>query len=232
MGLLDQYKKATVDQSSVQPVASVPAPERLVAKYQLPDGTTGELVSSTDTIGRFALPDGAQRDVALATVTPHAPSPVTVDQTTAPVPAVVDSTEAPKKRGRKAKAEEVESAVKEAFDTVKREVLGPEPRAAGVRLYVGCAPVGVQTQTLHAYADEIETSILRMLEETLPDIRLSGNEMLTFGKWKAVLAQSVIKSPPPPGHYVVPGIPGEKTQVVVDALVGVLSKIPGAVVMR
>lgn len=259
VGILDQYKKAVGIQPAgpIVPVADqVPTQAVTVeppkvwapgADYRLSSGEVGKLESSTGSIGRFLIDGGGPSarwvDSALSTVgemvliiPPEAPVSAPVADP-APGHAVEENAPA-KKRGRPSKADklakdmaEVPAIVAVEADIAQARAL-PEAPFVGVRLYFGCAPVGVVTQTLHAYVDDIERVVLKTLEETLPDVRLSSHEMLSFGKWKAVLGQAAIRTPPAPGHYVVSSMAGEKLQAVADALVGLLANVPGSVVMR
>jgi hypothetical protein len=254
MGLLDQLKKnattAAVEPKSAQPApapeappveqAQTVSPVQVGTEYVLSDASSAILETVTGGIGRFKFADGTLRDVALSTVVKPivrtaTPVPVAAEQTSTQPEVEVAPVEAPKKRGRppgsKNKAVEAAPAIT-ADDYVAVAETGKLPAGTGVHLYIGCAPTGVRTTTLHGYLEEVEKAILNEIGETLPDLRLSGHEICSFGKWRATLAQTVIKSPPPPGHYVVPGIPGEKLQVVVDALAGVLASQPGALVIR
>lgn len=128
----------------------------------------------------------------------------------APVEPVV-AEEAPKKRGRKPKDEPVTPAT---------------AVASGFYLYFKGAPVGILTSTLHAYVEDLEAKVLSGLgEERLKDVRLSAHDMLCFGKWKAVLSETARRNPPPPGHYIVSSMAGEKIQVVADALVPLATQV-------
>lgn len=240
MGLLDKFVKlnpATSEtvQSPYVPVPTAVQPAPTLARefvpgslYLMSDGGVATLESVNGLIGRFkvgASSEAAWRDVALATVGESLPALLAT-----PVDQPVET----KRKGRPTKKDtatpvETPLATKPANDGPWLEVapgLGTQ-----LRLYFGCAPVGVPTQTLHAYVDQLERDVLRTLDESgLLDVRLSGHEILQFGRWKATLAQSAVKNPPAPGHYVIPGMSGEKIQAVADALASVC--LPGNVVLR
>lgn len=98
----------------------------------------------------------------------------------------------------------------------------------GIRLYFGCAPIGVATETLHAYARKIEKEILETTGQiNATTIMHAKGEDFAFGKWEGSLARYAAENPPPAGHYVVTG--GDKRiEVIAAALEGIVA--PGAVV--
>lgn len=97
-----------------------------------------------------------------------------------------------------------------------------------IRLYFGASPLGVETRTLGAYVAQLEKGEIEKLKLDVPDIRLSSNEALKFGRWKAVLQLAAKESPPPPGHYVVGE--EEKELAVAEGLEPTCA--PGCVVKR
>ena len=89
-------------------------------------------------------------------------------------------------------------------------VTSPTPAASDVRLYFGCAPVGVITQSLYAHMEALEALVIRTASQhgasTMAegdDLRTAEGAALGFGKWFAYLSEAAKSSLPPPGHYVV-----------------------------
>lgn len=84
------------------------------------------------------------------------------------------------------------------------------PAASDVRLYFGCAPVGVVTQSLYAHMEALESLVIRTAAQhgasamaEGDDLRTAEGSALGFGKWVAYLAEVAKSALPPPGHYVV-----------------------------
>lgn len=175
-------------------------------------------------------PDAPKSNPALASRTPTVGVPI---QTPSQVPAspiqtdqarpeeVAQAQAAPAKRGRKPGSK---NAPKDAAAPV-----APAPQAQateggeefeGVHLYFGCAPIGIATQSLGAWADALEREILEhfQVSEQFIDIRSTGkHDDLGFGKWEGFMAKSAVSSPPPPGHYVV-GYGDKRIEVAAQAL--------------
>jgi hypothetical protein len=98
-----------------------------------------------------------------------------------------------------------------------------------IHLFINCIPVGVPTQSLAPYVDQIQAVILK--NQNLPeglDLRCVDTKPLNFGGWKGALAMAARMSLPPPGSYVVT-VGDERVQVVAEALAGVL---PAGAVVR
>ena len=117
-------------------------------------------------------------------------------------------------------------------------VESPPPIAAapaGVHLYFGCSPVGVVTQTLHAYVDDLELEIIKVANQhgasplkAGDDLRTAEDKVFGFGKWKAYIKAAAKERTPSAGHYVVAQGADERVDCAADALAAVLP--PGSVV--
>lgn len=101
-------------------------------------------------------------------------------------------------------------------ETVPQKADGPD--YAGVRLYIGCSPLGVATESLGTYVDELERLLLEKFKRSDDiDLRAAGGEILGFGKWKGYIAKLAVAAPPEAGSYsVMPG--DERIDTVVRAL--------------
>lgn len=95
----------------------------------------------------------------------------------------------------------------------------PSRPPSGVHLYLGCSPVGIATSTLHSYVAALDAQIRQGLQDTALDVRLSQAEPLKYKGWQAVLMIAAQNSPPPPGHYVVPGYGDDRIDAVAQALI-------------
>lgn len=110
---------------------------------------------------------------------------------------------------KKAKKEKVEKT---------KEPLTPEAHVKGFSLYFGCTPVGVQTQTLTAYVDNLDKMLCEAAQLNCADIRTTMSQDFSFGKWRGYLSKLALEELPAPGHYVV--LPGdERVEVVANALI-------------
>ena len=176
------------------------------------------------------------------------PSPVaTAPAAAAQGPSPETLAETPKKRGRpagsknlpKSEAVTIAAAAPEVED-LKLSATGHQtivadakeladfmaaPIPGGLHLYYGCSPVGVVTQTLHSWVDQLETDVIKVANEnglsTLKpgdDIRTADDKALGFGKWVGYLAAAAKVSQPPPGHYVVDRGADQRVDVAADAL--------------
>lgn len=108
--------------------------------------------------------------------------------------------------------------------------------ADGVRLYFGCAPLGVPVQTLHNYVADLEREIVKVAaqhgQSTLvegDDLRTAEGQALGFGKWKGFIADAAKETLPRDGHYRVDLGGDERVDAVAHALMGILP--PGSVVL-
>lgn len=95
-----------------------------------------------------------------------------------------------------------------------------ESVAEAVRLYVNCSPIGVITQTLHAYVGELETLLYKQAQLDVFDLRSANDAVFGFGKWKGFLAKATAEYPLAPGHYVVSTGGDERIDTVAQALIG------------
>lgn len=101
----------------------------------------------------------------------------------------------------------------------------------GVRLYLGCTPVGVAAQTLGPYVDQLERALMKGGQLNICDIRVAQDATFGFNKWKGFLSQMALESPPPPGHYVSLGYADERVACVAEALAARIAALhPGNVV--
>jgi hypothetical protein len=88
----------------------------------------------------------------------------------------------------------------------------------GVRLYFGCSPIGVATQTLGPYVDALERELLTKGQVGVHDVRVAQDSTFGFNKWKGYLAEMAKEKPPPAGHYVVTGYADERIALVAETL--------------
>lgn len=88
----------------------------------------------------------------------------------------------------------------------------------GVRLYFGCSPIGVATQTLGAYVDALERELLVKGQLGVHDVRVAQDSTFGFNKWKGYLAEMAKEKPPPAGFYVVTGYADERIALVAETL--------------
>lgn len=181
------------------------------------------------------------------------PSPPAIEQAqAAPAPAVVpekpvtEENAQAAKRGRpagsknKPKTEVIETpqgaVVAVDLSGVKVEVTpAAQPAPADVRLYFGCAPVGVVTQSLYAHMEALESLVIRTASQNGAsamiegdDLRLADGQTLGFGRWAAYLAEAAKSMLPPPGHYVVDLGADSRVDCVANAIARALPE--GAVV--
>lgn len=168
-------------------------------------------------------PDAPASDPALAARPAPGTMPPAAPTTPAPQPAAPQAAvpapeaAAPKPRGRPRKLQ------------VQPDGSVPPPAAAGAPeavpegdsgLYLNCSPMGVATQSLHAYVEGLQTELYRQAQ--LPDafdLRAARDEVFGFGRWKGFLATAVREMPPKPGHYVVATGGDERVDCVAQALI-------------
>lgn len=108
-------------------------------------------------------------------------------------------------------------------------VTTPAPAASDVRLYFGCAPVGVATQSLYTHMEALESLVIRTAAQhgasamaEGDDLRTAEGAALGFGKWSAYLAEVAKSALPPPGHYVVDLGVDSRIDCVANAIARVL----------
>lgn len=124
--------------------------------------------------------------------------------------------EAPKKRGRPRKNPEAVSVPPTTVGgtTDKSPLLS-------VFLYMNAVPNGIATKTLAAYVEERQAELMKAGQIDLLDIRTANDNVFGFNRWEAYLSDTVRKTPPPPGHYVV--LRGDRRlEVAADALASIL----------
>lgn len=128
--------------------------------------------------------------------------------------------DAPKRRGRPPKAPAPDAPAPTVAQAPAAPALtSPSRPSSGVCLYFGCGPVGIATSTLHAYVAALDAQVRQGLQDTALDVRLSQAEPLKYKGWQAVLMIAAQNSPPPPGHYVVPGYGDDRIDAVAQALI-------------
>lgn len=216
--------------------------------FAVPTGKP-EMLSANDPIGQerpFGAPTVLPPDAPKATrmkfvdvapvEAPASPTPVdVVPDASSVTPAPVEA----KKRGRPpgAKNKVAESHTPAGTPDTLAEAATRGPIAtAGVRLYFGCAPLGVVVQTLHAYVSDLEREIVKVAaqhgQSTLAegdDLRTAEGQALGFGKWKGFIADAAKETLPRDGHYRVDLGGDERVDTVAHTLMGILP--PGSVVL-
>lgn len=101
---------------------------------------------------------------------------------------------------------------------VQQAVTAPE--VLGIFLYINCAPVGVPTQPLNSYVQQIDSEVQKLGQLNLLDIRTADDKVFGFGKWAAYFASSVKENPPQPGHYIAQTGMDQRLDVAANALMG------------
>lgn len=108
------------------------------------------------------------------------------------------------------KTEGIETPQGAGVAVSEQSIVPPSTAAADVRLYFGCTPVGVVTQSLYAHMEALESLVIRTAAQhgasamaEGDDLRTAEGSALGFGKWVAYLAEVAKSALPPPGHYVV-----------------------------
>lgn len=188
---------------------------------------------------RYNIVDEVPPSPPVVEVAPPAPAPEIASEK----PVIAETVEAPK-RGRPAGAKNrpkvaaVETVVAVDLSGVKVEAAPeaqPAPAPADVRLYFGCAPVGVVTQSLYAHMEKLEALVIRTASQDGvtamvegDDLRLADGQTLGFGRWAAYLAEAAKSMLPPPGHYVVDLGADSRVDCVANAIARALPE--GAVV--
>lgn len=186
------------------------------------EGATGpdgkpiiDRVPLTDPCPPAAPPLTAPAPAAPVVSTPPADPP-------APAAPADPPAEPAKRRGRPLKAPPPEAtapAPAVAQTPAAPTLASPSRPPSGVHLYFGCGPVGIATSTLHSYVAALDAQIRQGLQDTALDVRLSQAEPLKYKGWQAVLMIAAQNSPPPPGHYVVPGYGDDRIDAVAQALI-------------
>lgn len=186
------------------------------------EGATGP--DGKPIIDRVPLTDPCPPAAPPLTAPPPAPAaPVATTppaDPSAPAAPADPPADAPKRRGRPPKAPAPEAPAPTVAQAPAAPTLtSPSRPPSGVHLYLGCSPVGIATSTLHSYVAALDAQVRQGLQDNALDVRLSQSEPLKYKGWQAVLMIAAQNSPPPPGHYVVPGYGDDRIDAVAQALI-------------